>query len=99
MTEEREVEYVLIDNKKYEVVMEKTSGDTTYMYLSNLDDENDNLILVDYKTDFVKNEQELINEYKVQLEIYKKALSEALKKDVKEVYIYSIHLNKAIKMI
>lgn len=44
MTEEREVEYVLIDNRKYEVVMEKTSGDTTYMYLSNLDDENDNLI-------------------------------------------------------
>ena len=44
MTEEREVEYVLIDNKKYEVVMEKTSGDTTYMYLSNLDDDNDNLI-------------------------------------------------------
>ena len=44
MTEEREVEYVLIDNKKYEVVMEKTSGDTTYVYLSNLDDENDNLI-------------------------------------------------------
>ncbi len=44
MTEEREAEYVLIDNKKYEVVMEKTSGDTTYMYLSNLDDENDNLI-------------------------------------------------------
>ena len=44
MAEEREVEYVLIDNKKYEVVMEKASGDTTYMYLSNLDDENDNLI-------------------------------------------------------
>lgn len=44
MTEEREVEYVLIDNKKYEVVMEKKSGDTTYMYLSNLDDDNDNLI-------------------------------------------------------
>ena len=44
MTEERKVEYVLIDNKKYEVVMEKTSGDTTYMYLSNLDDDNDNLI-------------------------------------------------------
>ena len=44
MTEEREVEYVLIDNKKFEVVMEKTSGDTTYMYLSNLDDDNDNLI-------------------------------------------------------
>ena len=44
MTEEREVEYVLIDNKKYEVVMEKASGDTAYMYLSNLDDDNDNLI-------------------------------------------------------
>lgn len=44
-------------------------------------DENDNIILVDYKTDYVKhNEQELIDKYKKQLQIYKLALEEALKK-------------------
>ena len=35
-----------------------------------------NIILVDYKTDFVKDENELIKKYKKQLEIYKKALEE-----------------------
>ena len=61
-------------------------------------DENNNIILVDYKTDYVKNEEELIERYKVQLEIYKKALEEALMKKVSETYIYSIHLCREIKI-
>lgn len=56
------------------------------------------IILVDYKTDYVENEQELVKKYKVQLEIYKKALEEALNQKIKETYIYSIWLNKEIKM-
>jgi len=61
-------------------------------------DKNDKLILVDYKTDFVKNgnEREIINRYKKQLEIYKRALENALNKKVDEVYIYSTHLEKEI---
>lgn len=61
-------------------------------------DENDNIILVDYKTDYVKNggEQELINKYKIQLDIYKKALEEALGKRVYKTYIYSVFLEKSI---
>ena len=57
------------------------------------------VILVDYKTDYVESSgEELIDKYKVQLEIYKKALEESLKEKVKHVYIYSIYLNKEIEI-
>ncbi len=58
----------------------------------------DEIVLVDYKTDFVQTEQELIKKYKIQLELYKKALEEALKKKVSNVYIYSTYLKKEIKI-
>ena len=61
-------------------------------------DENDKMILVDYKTDFVKQEEKLISKYKKQLEIYKQALQEATGKAVEKVYIYSIYLQKTISM-
>ncbi len=62
-------------------------------------DQDDNIILVDYKTDYVKNnEQELINKYKTQLSIYKKALEEALGKNVYKTYIYSVYLGKSIEI-
>lgn len=61
-------------------------------------DENNQITLVDYKTDYVQNENELIEKYKIQLEIYKKALEESLNTKIKETYIYSIYLNKAIKL-
>lgn len=52
-------------------------------------DENDNLILVDYKTDYVGTgkEQEIINKYSKQLEIYKRALEEATNKKVYKSYL------------
>lgn len=61
-------------------------------------DKDDNVSLVDYKTDFVKKEEELVTRYQKQLEIYKRALQEAIGKNVDRVYIYSIHLQKMIDM-
>ena len=63
-------------------------------------DKNDKLTLVDYKTDYVanNNEQELINKYKGQLDIYKMALEQALNRPVEAVYIYSTHLDKKISL-
>lgn len=62
-------------------------------------DENDNIILVDYKTDYVKqNEQELVDKYKKQLSIYKEALEKALSKKVFKTYIYSVYLGKSIEI-
>lgn len=62
-------------------------------------DENDNLILVDYKTDYVElgKENELIEKYKKQLEIYKNSIEDAINKKVYKTYIYSIYLNKEIE--
>ncbi len=61
-------------------------------------DKDDHLVLVDYKTDYVQNENELIQKYKVQLELYKEALEKALAKKVDRVYIYSTYLDKEIKI-
>lgn len=57
------------------------------------------LILVDYKTDFVQTEEELVQKYKTQLELYKKALEEALNKKVRSTFIYSTYFGKEIEML
>lgn len=62
-------------------------------------DKDNNIILLDYKTDFVENEQVLVSKYKNQLRIYKQALEKAFNKKVAEVYIYSLYLNKEIPII
>jgi len=63
--------------------------------------DKDELILVDYKTDYVpnKNENILIEKYKTQLNLYKKALEEALNRKVSKTYIYSVYLDKEIEMV
>lgn len=60
---------------------------------------DDKLILVDYKTDYVEQgkDKELMDKYQKQLELYQKALEQALDKKVDEKYIYSVYLNKLIK--
>ena len=60
---------------------------------------NNELILVDYKTDYInKNEEnQLIIKYKKQLAIYQDALENALKRKVHKKYIYSTSLNKEIE--
>ena len=58
----------------------------------------DELILLDYKTDYVEKGKEngLIEKYKKQLEIYKNALEMSLEKNVNKVFIYSVYLGKSI---
>ncbi len=58
------------------------------------------LILVDFKTDYVPDRQEdiLINKYKTQLYLYKKALEISLEKKVDKTYIYSTYLEKEIML-
>ena len=63
-------------------------------------DKDNNINLVDYKTDYIENgnEIELVNRYKEQLYLYKKALEQVYKKEVKNTYIYSVYLNKEIRI-
>ena len=59
----------------------------------------DELVLVDYKTDYVKIGEEalLMEKYETQIELYKQALEESTGKKVKRAEIYSIYLNKLIE--
>ena len=61
--------------------------------------EKDELVLVDYKTDRVQEEAELIQKYSTQLKIYKDALEKSLHREVDRVYIYSTYLGKEISII
>ncbi len=58
-------------------------------------EENGELVLVDYKTDRVKSEEQLLNMYKNQIAFYKSAVSKALGKKVKQSFLYSFALGKA----
>ena len=58
--------------------------------------EDDEIVIVDFKSDRNKNENELIEAYKKQLLIYSKACSKLLNKRVKELIIYSYALGKSI---
>ena len=63
--------------------------------------EEDEIILVDYKTDRVRRneEQMLIDRYHTQLEDYAQALQRMTGRKVKEKYIYSFTLKKAILLL
>ncbi len=59
-------------------------------------EEEGQLVLLDYKTDWVEQEEELVKRYHTQLELYEKALVRATGKKVKERLIYSFHLEKTL---
>ena len=60
--------------------------------------EDDQIVLVDYKTDHVKNKEELIKRYKVQIDYYTRALERMTHQKVKERYLYSFALGDSVAM-
>ena len=90
-------------NLKAKDIYENSSEDNVLvqgiidLYYINQDDE---LILVDYKTDWVNSgeEEQLIKKYIRQLDIYAKALEQAMDRKVFKKYIYSVHLNKMLEV-
>lgn len=59
-------------------------------------EENEEIVLLDYKTDRVTTSEELVEKYKEQLHLYGRALEQLTGKKVKEKLIYSFALNKTI---
>ena len=82
---------------EHKEILEKSGGSIFVQGVIDLYyvDKNDKLILVDYKTDFVKEgkEQEIIKRYEKQLQIYKRALEKALNRKVDRVEICLIRKN------
>ena len=78
--------------KDYKEITEETQRYQTIL------EEEDKIILVDYKTDRVREGEEdiLIRRYRAQMESYQQALEKITGKCVKEIYIYSVTLQKTI---
>ena len=58
----------------------------------------DKLVLIDFKTDYIQNEEEFVNKYKRQLELYKEALEQSLNRKVDQIGLYSLYLNKTLEV-
>ena len=63
-------------------------------------EEDDGLVILDYKTDFVEenNKKEIIHKYKKQIEIYADVLSKLTGKKVKEKYLYLFGIDEQVKV-
>lgn len=61
-------------------------------------EEDDGLVVLDYKTDRVKAGVELVAKYREQLELYGRALEQMTLKKVKEKVIYSFTLEEEIRI-
>lgn len=60
--------------------------------------EEDGIILVDYKTDRVKDGEELRNRYQKQIDLYSEALEQILRKKVKRRVLYSFSLGEEVDL-
>ena len=61
-------------------------------------EEDDKLVLLDYKTDVIGSEDALVKRYQVQLDYYAKVLEKLLSKTVEDIVIYSFYFEKEIKL-
>ena len=59
-------------------------------------EEEDGIVLLDYKTDSVNSGKELVDLYRTQMELYQEAIERALGKKVKEKVLYSFCLGEIV---
>lgn len=78
-----------------------SSDDETLVMVQGIIDlvliDKDKSILIDFKTNKI-SEEDLIKKYRLQIDLYSKAIEGATKTQVKEKYLYSFYLNKLINL-
>ena len=88
---------------EYEKLFPEDGGDTVEkVILQGIIDafimEEEGIILVDYKTDRVKDGEELRNRYQKQIDLYSEALEQILGKKVKRRVLYSFSLGQEVDL-
>lgn len=61
-------------------------------------EEEDGLVLIDFKTDRVQDIQTLVQRYARQLELYARALTQCFEKPVREKQLFSTHLGVSVEV-
>jgi CRISPR/Cas system-associated exonuclease Cas4 (RecB family) len=95
----REKQFVMQENYNKLV---KNSDNNTKVIVQGIIDlvviKNQKAILIDYKTNRINNESDLISKYSLQLELYNIAFEKATGIVINQSYLYSFHLNKLIEV-
>ncbi len=93
----REKPFVM-GKKACEVLKESSSGEMILIQgiIDVFFEEEDGIVLLDYKTDHVKNGQQLADRYRLQLDLYQEAIERAVGKKVKEKLLYSFCLEETV---
>lgn len=76
------------------------SGETIFVQgvIDVLFAEGDGFVLVDYKTDQIKDGSDLASKYTVQLNLYAQAVERILRRPVREKYLYLLSTKEAVRM-
>lgn len=63
--------------------------------------EDNTYVLIDYKTDYVKNNNigDVVDKYRIQLEMYKKAMEGISGKKVSEVYLFLVSIGRCVRIV
>lgn len=81
-------------------IYSEAKGTNEKVYIQGIADcvfvENGKLVVVDYKTDHVKSEKQLLDRYKNQLKLYCQALEKTYEMPVSECLLYSFYLSKSL---
>ena len=62
-------------------------------------EEEDGLVVLDYKTDKVYKIEELVEKYHAQLDYYGRALEQITGKKVKEKVLYSLYFGRSLQFV
>lgn len=93
--------YIYEELEKYD---ETTRYDGESLMLRGIIDayfeEDEKIVIVDYKTDFVneENKEEVVNRYKKQLDLYAQVVSDLTGKEVKEKYVYLFGIDEGVSI-
>lgn len=82
-------------------VLEESSSEEMLLIQGIIDvffEEEDGLVLLDYKTDHVRDGKELAERYRTQMELYAEAMECALFQPVKEKLLYSFCLHEIVAL-
>lgn len=94
----KEQQFMIRD--KHSNLVDSSSDETLVMVQGIIDlvlIDKDKSILIDFKTNKI-SEEDLIAKYRLQIDLYSKAIEGATETQVKEKYLYSFHLNKLINL-
>ncbi len=96
----KELEYVSLNNLS-EIDELKMSEETLIQGIVDvyIETKDGRRIIIDFKTDKVETQQELIDRYKYQLKIYKSGIENIIQKEIDILYIYSFTLKRLVRII